>query len=350
MPHKIIDLRSDTVTRPTPAMYAAMQTAVLGDDVLGDDPTVIELEVESAKIMGKEAGLFVPSGSMGNQICLAVQTNPGESAIFEDEAHMIYYEAGAPGVIAQIICRTVVGKDGVMDPEKLEAKITAGSLHTPRTSIVCVENTHNRAGGAVIPMDYLRAYRALTLKHGIKLHMDGARVFNASAQLGIDVKEIADTCDTMSFCLSKALGAPVGSVIVGSSEFIEKARLWRKRLGGGMRQSGLLAACGLVGLRSMRDRLHEDHSRAKTLAKQLNELPGLVVDLEKRSTNFVMVETEKPASEWIEKLAEQNVLAMAFNPHLLRLITHYDVDDAEIVQTVNVFSSLAYSSLQSSTN
>jgi len=330
MSTRIVDLRSDTVTRPTPAMYVAMQSAPLGDDVLGDDPTVIELEAESARIMGKEAALFVPSGSMGNQICLAVQTQPGEAALFEDEAHMIYYEAGAPAVIAQVICRTVIGKNGVMDPNKLEQKISKGSVHTPRTAIICVENTHNRAGGAVIPMDMLRAYRHIADRNEVKLHMDGARVFNASAALGIDVKEIADQCDTMSFCLSKALGSPVGSVIVGNQEFITKARLWRKRLGGGMRQSGILAACGLVSLRQMRERLPEDHMRATKLAIMLSELPGLRVDLEQQHTNFVMVEVEKPADFWIEKLAKENVLAMAFNSNLLRLITHYDIYDEDI--------------------
>ena len=333
----IVDLRSDTVTRPTPAMYEAMRTAALGDDVLGDDPTVIELEQESAALMGMEAGLFVPSGTMGNQIALACQTERGDCVLFEEEAHMLYYEVGAPGVIAQVVTRTCPSVDGVMEPEEVEKRLQVTSLHTPGTTVICLENTHNRAGGKVIPMETLRAYREIADKNGVRLHLDGARVFNAAVWLGVEPGEITRYVDSVSFCLSKALGAPVGSVLCGTAEMISKARRWRKRLGGGMRQSGLLAACGLIGLREIRHQLDKDHQRARALAIGLQDVPGARVDLNRQWTNFVMVDLETSAPEASERLKEHGVLCLAFGPKRLRLVTHYDVTDEGIEHALNAF-------------
>ncbi len=333
----IVDLRSDTVTQPTPEMWDAMRSAKLGDDVLGDDPTVTELEEESARLMGMEAGLFVPSGTMGNQIALAVQAERGDCVLFEEEAHMLYYEVGAPGVIAQVVTRTCPAVNGVMAPEEIERRIQVTSLHTPGTSLICLENTNNRAGGTVIPMDMMVAYRELADRHGIKIHLDGARIFNASTWLGIEPIEIASKCDSVSFCLSKALGAPVGSVLCGTADFIGKARRWRKRLGGGMRQSGLLAAAGLFGLRKIRHQLGADHARARRFAEGIQGKPGYTTDVEGQQTNFVMIDTEKPATQVCAELKEKGVLALPFRANRVRCVFHYDVSDEAAERALEVF-------------
>jgi threonine aldolase len=336
-----VDLRSDTVTRPTEEMYAAMRSAPLGDDVLGDDPTVQELEAESAARLGFEAAVFVPSGTMGNQICLATHCRPGDSAIFEEEAHMLFYEAGAPGVIAQVVTRTVPGHGGVMDPEEIERRVLKRSLHTPGSAVLCVENTHNRAGGRVVPLGHMRAYRELCDRHGLKLHLDGARVFNAAVALGVDVREVVAGTDSVNFCLSKGLGSPAGSVVAGSAAFVSEARRWRKRLGGGMRQAGILAACALVSLRSHVGKLAHDHARAKRLAGEIAALPGLRVALDAVETNFVMLETVPPAAAWAEALKDRDVLTMPFGPNRLRCVLHSDVDDAKLDRAIGAFRDVA---------
>lgn len=337
----MIDLRSDTVTRPTPAMYAAMQEAPLGDDVLGDDPTVAELEQESARLAGMEAAVFVPSGTMGNQIALACHTQPGDCALFDEEAHMLYYEVGAPGVIAGVVTRTCPSRYGVMDPQEIEKRIQIGSLHTPPTTVICLENTHNRAGGTVVPLSVHQETQELARRYGIAVHLDGARVFNAATALGVELREILQHVDSVSFCLSKALGAPVGSVLCGKAEFIARARRWRKRLGGGMRQSGILAACGLVGLREVFPTLGEDHVLARRVAEDLQSVPGVRVDLDHQATNFVMVETDAPAAEVCERLAQEGVLAMAFGPHRVRCVFHYDVPRDAAPHIVRAFEKAA---------
>lgn len=331
-----IDLRSDTVTLPTPEMYEAMQSAPLGDDVLGDEPTVMRLERVAAERMGKEAAVFVPSGTMGNQIALAAHTRPGDAVIFEEEAHMLFYECGAPGVVSGVVTWTVPSHRGIMAPEDIERRIRVRSLHTPGTTVLCLENTHNRAGGTVIPVERMAEYRALADRHGLKIHLDGARVFNAAVALGVEAGEIARYADSVNFCLSKGLGAPVGSVLCGSGPFIEDARQWRKRLGGGMRQSGILAACGIVALESMVDRLAEDHRRARALAEGLATIPGLRL-VEIPETNIVMIETEVPATSWVERIAEQGVAAFPFDAHRIRLVVHKDVDDEGISRAIAAF-------------
>ncbi|MBL8059872.1 MAG: hypothetical protein JNK63_04050 [Chthonomonas sp.] len=331
----IVDLRSDTVTQPTPEMWEAMRSAALGDDVLGDDPTVMELEAFSADLLGKEAAVFVPSGTMGNQLALASATERGDCALFEEEAHMLYYEVGAPGVIAQVTTRTCPADNGVMDPGEVESRIQVTSLHTPGTTFIGVENTNNRAGGSVVPISVTQEYRRIADEYGIWLHLDGARMFNACTDIGCEPKEMADPFDSVNFCLSKALGAPVGSVLCGPAEFIIKARKWRKRLGGGMRQAGLLAAAGLVGLRSVRHRLSEDHDRARAFAGALDGKPGLSA---RAQTNFVMVDTEQPAAAWVSHLEQNGVRCMAFRKNRVRCVFHYDISDEMVEHAVKAFT------------
>ena len=335
----IADLRSDTITKPTPEMYAAMAIAELGDDVLGDEPTVHRLEELAAQKTGMDKGLFVPSGTMGNQVALATHTSPGQSVLFEDEAHMVYYEAAAPAVISGVLVRTMKAVDGVIDPSEIEKRALRRDEHTPGTTLVCFENTHNRCGGAVTPVGHHKEYRRIADSLGIRIHLDGARMFNAAVALGVDVKEITTQVDTVSFCLSKGLSAPVGSVLCGPSDFIKEARYWRKRLGGGMRQAGILAACGIVALETMVDRLADDHARAKRLAEACASLPGL--SPLPAPTNMVIVQTEAPAKSWQERLEANGVRCFSVDPHRLRFVTHKDVGDAEITSAIDAIASLA---------
>ncbi len=337
----MIDLRSDTVTRPTPAMKQAMVEAIVGDDVLGDDPTVLELEALSAKMLGMEAALFVPSGTMGNQIAIATHTRPGEAMIAEEEAHVVYYEVGAPAVFAGLITQTMPSDRGIMDPDYVEKRIMKSNLHTPGTSLLCLEDTHNRAGGSIYPLEILSRFREVSDRHGLKLHLDGARVFNAAVAQGIDISEISKHFHTVNFCLSKGLRAPIGSVLCGPAEFIERAKFWRKRMGGGMRQSGILAACGLVALRENIARLAEDHARAKQLAIGLGELKGICTDPERTETNIVLVYTEASASVWQDKLAEKGVACFAVASNRLRLVTHGDFNDAQLASTIEAFAAVS---------
>jgi threonine aldolase len=340
----IVDLRSDTVTRPTPEMYEAMMSAPLGDDVLGDEPTVLELEELAAKMVGKEQALFVPSGTMGNQIAIATHTRPGDAMIVEEEAHVIYYEVGAPAMFANVLTWTLPSDKGVMDPITVEKRITSANLHTPGTTLICLENTHNRAGGTIIPTENLREYRRIADKHGLKVHVDGARIFNAAVALKRPVWDLCEHVDTVNFCLSKGLRAPVGSILAGPAEFIDKARIWRKRMGGGLRQSGILAACGLVSLQKMVDRLEEDHAHAYNLAVEIGKLDGLRTDPGNTPTNICLIETDRPANEWQAMLHGRDIWCFPVAPNRLRLVTHADVDSAGVQRTIEVFQELASSS------
>ncbi|HEY3781826.1 MAG TPA: GntG family PLP-dependent aldolase [Fimbriimonadaceae bacterium] len=337
----VVDLRSDTVTRPNAEMYEAMMNAKLGDDVLGDDPTVNELEELAAKKTGKEAAMFVPSGTMGNQIAVATHTNPGDAILIEEDAHILYYEVGAPAVISNVVSWTLPSNKGVMDPEVVERHVLKRTLHTPGTVLLCLENTHNRAGGTIIPLAKMAEYRAICDHHGVKLHLDGARVFNAAVGLGVPVNEITKHVDTVSICLSKGLGSPIGSLLCGPADFIEDARMWRKRLGGGMRQAGILAACGIVSLTKMVDRLAEDHKHARAMASALNEIPGLTVDWDTVQTNMVVVGLSDSSSDWVSRLAEMGVWVLALSPRKLRLVFHADVDDAKLDKAINAFKTVA---------
>ncbi len=326
------DFRSDTVTRPTEEMRKAMYEAEVGDDVLGDDPTVRKLEELAAETIGKEAALFVPSGTMGNTIALKILSGEGKEVILEEHSHIYNYEAGNISRIAGSIPRPLPSDYGVIPLELIEENIHKGLRdHIPETRLIALENTHNYWGGAPIPVDYIEKVGLLAKKYNLYFHLDGARIFNAATSLSKDVKEIAKPFDTVMFCLSKGLSAPVGSLIAGSFDFIKEARVVRKYLGGGMRQAGVLAAAGIVAIKKMTKRLHEDHERAKKLAEGIYDIEGLKVDLDRVKTNFVMIELSKMSSfEFLEKLKEKKVLALPFSDKRVRFVTHKDIDDKDI--------------------
>lgn len=312
-------------------MYEAMLAAELGDDVLGDDPTVAELESESARLLGKKAAVFVPSGTMGNQIAIAVHTRPGDALICDDQAHILHYEGGSLAVISNVLATTYHAEDGIPYPEAIRDLMRDRTHHTPRTRLV--ENTHNRHSGAAVDAQILAKVSEVCRDHGAKYHIDGARIFNAAAATREDVQALCRSADSVTFCLSKGLGAPVGSVLCGSEKFIDEARYWRKRLGGGMRQSGLLAACGLYALRNNVDRLAEDHERAHRLKSFCTEELGL--GTRECRSNIVLVETPIPASELSERLGRRCVYALPFGPNLLRFVLHKDVDERQLEFAMN---------------
>jgi threonine aldolase len=334
-----VDLRSDTVTRPTPAMLDAMVRAELDDDVLGHDPTVERLERLSAQTTGHEAAILLPSGTMSNQVAIATHTRPGDSILVDDDAHVVFYEGGSPAVMAGVLPRTVPSRDGVIDPSKIAQRFLHRSEHTPGTTLLCLENTHNRAGGSVTPVSVMAECRREADALGIPIHLDGARVFNAAVALGVPVREVASLCDTVNFCLSKGLAAPIGSMLCGSAEFIERARFWRKRMGGGMRQAGVIAACGIVALETMVDRLADDHRRAAALAAAIEGLPDLRPL--RPQTNIVMVDTDRPAEEWSSRLEAEGVRCYPIGANRLRMVFHKDVDDDGLDATVRAFRKLA---------
>lgn len=335
--HPVADFRSDTVTRPTPEMYAAMAGAELGDDVLGDDPTVQRLEALAAEMLGKEAGLFVASGTMGNLVAILAHTRPGDEVLLDRDSHSMRYEVGGPAAIAGVLTRQYPSIRGVPDVEAIRTEMHAPNLHAPGTGLLVLENTHNRSGGCIIPLKVHRELHAIARERGVPVHLDGARLFNAAVASGVPAREFAACAESVSICLSKALSCPAGSVLCGTREFIEHARRHRKRLGGGMRQAGILAACGLVALRTMVERLEQDHRLARTLAEGLADVPGLQVDMESVQTNMVYVETAGGARQIRIKLAENNVLVIDVAPRTLRLVTHRDVDAEDVENAVAAF-------------
>lgn len=331
--NRLIDLRSDTVTKPTEAMRQAMFEAEVGDDVYGEDPTVLQLEALAADVLGKEAALFVTSGTQGNQVAIATHAGRGEEVIAEAEAHIFYYEAAAVSAIAGAQIRQLKGKRGALDPDEVDAAIREPNVHHPRTALISLENTHNRAGGTVIPLANLQAIRRIADNHGVPVHMDGARLFNAAVASGVSAKDIAAMVDTVQICLSKGLCAPVGSLIAGPRDFIERARQWRKRLGGGMRQAGVIAAPGIVALNQMVDRLADDHANAKWLAERLARMPGVTVGLDSVQTNIVIADiagTGRSVPEFLADLKQAGVVATSFGGSLVRFVTHHDVTRADL--------------------
>lgn len=323
----MIDLRSDTVTRPTPAMREAMSFAVVGDDVFEEDPTVQLLEEEVAAILGKEAALFVPSGTMGNQIAVGVQTQPGDEVLVGEGAHCAWYESGAAAALWGVQA-LVVGSGGMFDATDVDAGVKPSADWYPKTGLMAVENTHNRAGGRIWPLARLGAVLERARAHGLRTHMDGARVWNAAVALGVPESRIAEGFDTVSVCFSKGLGAPAGSALCGSRDTIRAARRVRKRLGGGMRQVGILAAAARIGLHDHRACLARDHENARTVARTLAQAPGAEVDLEAVETNIVMVDTPHVPAERIAAAArDMGVLVSVFGPHRIRVVTHFDVAD-----------------------
>ncbi|WP_394174218.1 low-specificity L-threonine aldolase [Guptibacillus hwajinpoensis] len=320
----MIDLRSDTVTKPSEKMRKAMYEAEVGDDVYGEDPTVNKLEESAANILGKEDALFVTSGTQGNQIAGLVHCKPGQEVIMEAQAHIFLYEAAALSAFAGVQIKTLDGDNGAMNPGDVEAAIRGDDIHQPETGLICIENTHNKAGGAVIPLENMQKIYQLSRDHAIPIHLDGARLFNASVASHTPVKEIAKYTDSVQFCLSKGLGAPVGSIIAGSSDFISQARKWRKRLGGGLRQVGVLAAPGIIALEENIQHLEQDHENAMQLAEGLQNIEGLVVK-NKVETNIVLVDitnSNRTTENFINLLKEHNILTGAFGPNIIRFVTN----------------------------
>ncbi|WP_448536157.1 low-specificity L-threonine aldolase [Pseudothermotoga sp.] len=338
----MIDLRSDTVTKPTAEMRKAMVEAEVGDDVYGEDPTVNRLEELAAEMFGKEAALFVASGTMGNQVSIMAHTQRGDEVILEADSHIFWYEAGAMSVLSGVMPHPIKGKNGAMDPDEVRRAIKPKDIHFPRTSLISVENTHNRSGGRVVPLENFKAIYEITKQFDINVHVDGARIFNAAIASNISVKEYAKYADSLMFCLSKGLCAPVGSIVVGSRGFIERARKARKILGGGMRQAGVLAAAGIVALTKMVDRLREDHENAKFLALKLREI-GYMVNPEEVETNMVILRTDNlkvDAHQLLKAMKERGVLAVALSDSSIRLVTHNDVSRSDILRALDVFEKL----------
>ena len=335
MDYRVIDLRSDTVTLPSPDMRQAMFTAQLGDDVFGEDPTVNRLEAMAAERMGKEAALLVPSGTMANLICLLTHCRRGDEAIMGHLAHTFLNEAGCSAAVGGIHPRTVPNQpDGTMNLDEIEAAIrNPNNLHYPISRLICLENTHNFCSGAVLSPEYMGQIRALADRHGLSVHLDGARIMNAAVALGAPPAELTQDVDSVSFCLSKGLAAPVGSLVCGTSQFIREARRNRKLLGGGMRQAGVLAAAGIVALETMVDRLAEDHANARRLAEGLAMLPGVLLDPEQIHTNIVVFGLRPTAispQQLVAGLAARGVRLNAIGPRQLRAVTHYGIDSEDI--------------------
>jgi threonine aldolase len=338
----MIDLRSDTVTKPTVEMRKAMAEAEVGDDVYGEDPTVNRLEELAAEMFNKEAALFVASGTMGNQVSIMAHTQRGDEVILEADSHIFWYEAGAMSVLSGVMPHPIKGNNGAMDPEEVRRAIRPKDIHFPRTSLISIENTHNRSGGRVVPLENFKAIYEIAKQFDMNVHIDGARIFNAAIASNVPVKEYAKYADSLMFCLSKGLCAPVGSIVVGSKEFIERARKARKILGGGMRQAGVLAAVGIVALTKMVDRLREDHENAKFLALKLREI-GYMVNPEEVETNMVILRTDNlrvNAHQLLKAMKERGVLAVAFSDSSIRLVTHNDVSRNDILRALDVLEKL----------
>jgi len=331
MSEKFIDLRSDTITRPSEAMRKAMYEAEVGDDVFREDPSVNKLQEYAAELLGKEAALFVASGVMGNQVCLNVLTNPGDEVICERDSHIFNYESGSPAALSGIQLSPVDGKSGVITPGQVEPFIRpASAYYMPRTKVIEVENTHNRAGGTIHPLDNIAALGKLAKKYNLFYHLDGARIWNASVASGIPVKDYAEHFDTISCCLSKGLGAPVGSIIAGTKEFIKEAFRVRKAWGGGMRQVGIIASAGLYALKNNIERLEEDHRKAKILAETISELSSLEINMDAVQTNILIFRPVKMKIEQaIAACKEKGLLISVGKIDSLRAITHLDVSFAE---------------------
>ena len=336
-----VELRSDTFTKPTPEMRRAMAEAVVGDDVWGEDPTANALQEQCASLFGKEAGLFVPSGSMGNEVAIKALTNPGEEVIVEASAHVIEAEVGAPATISQVIVRALPGPRGVFDLDELADAIRLPSRFFTHTSLVCLENTHQGSGGAVVPIEAFRDMAKVARDRGVRVHLDGARIFNASVASGVHVREYAAEVDTLSFCFSKGLGAPVGSMLLGQKEEIERARRVRKMLGGGMRQVGVLCAAAKVALETGVERLADDHANAKRLAAGIAEAWPGSIDPAGVETNILYVYTgDQDAEVTAGALKEKGVLVGPMGARRLRLVTHRDVDAAAIERAIDAFRAL----------
>ncbi len=340
-----VDLRSDTLTRPTEAMRRAMAEAEVGDDVFGEDPTVNRLEEMAAQQMGKEAALFVASGTMANLVAQLTHCGRGDESLLGDHSHVFYYEQGGSAALGGIHPRTVPNlPDGSLELKTIESAIRSEDIHFPRTRLILLENTHNRCGGAPLDADYMKSAGRLARKYGLKIHVDGARIFNAAAALKTDVRNLAADADSVSFCLSKGLAAPVGSLLCGNRDFIKQARRNRKLLGGGMRQAGILAAAGIVGLTEMTQRLAEDHEHARKLALGLSEIKGLSLDPGTVRTNIVyfdLIREDMTSQDLAENLAGYGVRVIPLGPgKRLRAVTHYHITSQDIDYALEIFQKI----------
>lgn len=339
---RIIDLRSDTVTQPTDKMREAMFNAMVGDDVYDDDPTIKELEKYAAELVGMEAALFVPSGTFGNQLALFTHCHRGDEVILGDDCHIVAHEVGAASVIAGVQLRTVQSDHGTLNPVDIEKRIRKEEdIHYPKTSLICVENAHS--SGRVVSLKVMEEIYQVAKKHNLQVHLDGARLFNASSYLNVDVKEVTKNVDSVMFCLSKGLCAPVGSILAGKKDFIAKAKKNRKLMGGGLRQAGFLAAAGLVALKEMRDNLKTDHEKAILLAKELQKIPGIKLNLEDIHLNMVffdMTDTGLVSDNVVEKFLEKGIKINGEEDGLMRFVTHYWITEEDIHFVVDLLKSL----------
>lgn len=337
----MIDLRSDTITRPTAPMRRVMAEAVVGDDVLGDDPTVLKLESVSAELLGKEAAMFVPSGTMANQLAIRTHTQHGDEILLDATAHIYWYEGGAPAALSGVNCRVLTGTNGLFTAEQLKNALRPDNIHYAPSRLVALENTHNRGGGSIWPMPQLLEVCKVAREAGLALHLDGARLWNASVATGISESDYAAPFDSVSVCFSKGLGAPVGSVLAGSSNFIQRARRFRKQFGGGMRQSGILAAAALYAIEHHRNRLLEDHENARLLAEGLERISGLRIDKSAVVTNMVYIHLENlQAVDAAARLETLGVRVLATGPQTLRAVTSLEVDQAQIHEATGLFAEL----------
>ncbi|MBA7702746.1 L-allo-threonine aldolase [subsurface metagenome] len=341
---KTIDLRSDTVTLPTPAMRQAIAAAPLGDDVFGEDPTINKLQQMAAEIMDKEAALLVASGTMGNLVSILTHCSRGDEVILGDQSHTFYYEVGGISALGGIQTHTIPNQpDGTLKLSDIAAAIRPDGSHFPSTKLICLENTQNRCGGVILKPDYMNSVAELAKQNNLKIHLDGARIFNATVALGTDVKELVKDADSVMFCLSKGLAAPVGSVICGSAEFIEKAHKIRKMVGGGMRQAGIIAAAGIIALEQMIDRLAEDHKNANKLARAIAQIKGFSINLNAVQTNIVYFDLDSEnitAQQVVEKAKQKGILLLNLGGKTLRMVTHYGIESEDIETTISALSQI----------
>ncbi len=339
MAPEIIDLRSDTITKPTDAMRQAMAQAPVGDDVFAEDPTVNLLQQNVAALLGKPAALFVPSGVMSNQLAIKVHTQPGDEVIVEKESHIFNYETAAPSILSNVQLHLILGERGILRASQLAPAVRPSAYYMPRTTLICLENTHNRAGGTIYPIEEIKKIRDFAKALGIRMHLDGARLWNASVATGIPPMEYARYFDSISVCFSKGLGAPVGSALVGAEEMIQRARRFRKILGGGMRQAGIVAAGALYALDHHIDRLREDHDKARLFAERVAANPLAGIDLKYVQTNIVVIDisqTGKTTAELLDSLRAQNVYLTDANYTSLRAVTHLDVSTDQVLRAADI--------------
>lgn len=339
---KPIDLRSDTVTKPSSAMRSAMMEAEVGDDVYGEDPTVNKLQEKVARMFGKEAALFVPTGVMGNQVCIRTHTNHGDEIIADEDSHIFVYENAAPAALSGVSIKTIPNRMGVVTAEQIQAAIRPNAYYLPKTKLICLENTHLRSGGTIFPLEEIKKINRLARERNIKLHLDGARIWNASVESGISLKEYAQYFDSISVCLSKGLGAPIGSVIIGDKEFIDRTLVYRKMFGGGMRQVGVIASAGLYALENNINRLADDHKKAKLLAEGLKNLQSFKINPGSVQTNMVIadIQINQTQQDVLDLLKANGILLTPERDRSIRAVTHLDVSFEEISNAISVFQTI----------